>query len=113
MLHREPAAWEVLIKDHHDGYISWQEFERNQRLIADNVNGKSYLGRSSIRQGGALLPDPLSLRTVRQEVSGILWRVEGALAALRVPGCIQRTSRSELHRFRWHVDRPRHRQGGS
>lgn len=55
-LRRDPAAWEVLIKDHHDGYISWPEFERNQRLIADNANGKSYLGRGSIRQGGALLP---------------------------------------------------------
>lgn len=55
-MRRDPAAWEVLIKDHHDGYISWPEFERNQRLIADNANGKSYLGRGSIRQGGALLP---------------------------------------------------------
>ena len=55
-IRRDPAAWEVLIKDHHDGYISWPEFERNQRLIADNANGKSYLGRGSIRQGGALLP---------------------------------------------------------
>jgi hypothetical protein len=55
-LRRDPATWEVLIKDHHDGYISWQEFERNQRLIADNANGKSYLGRGSIRHGGALLP---------------------------------------------------------
>lgn len=54
-IRRDPAAWEVLIKDHHDGYISWPEFERNQRLIADNANGKSYLGRGSVRQGGALL----------------------------------------------------------
>src|SRR5580658_2211984 len=54
-IRRDPAAWEVLIKDHHDGYISWSEFEMNQRLIADNANGKSYLGRGSIRQGGALL----------------------------------------------------------
>lgn len=45
-----------MIKDHHDGYISWQEFERNQLLIADNANGKSFLGRGSIRQRGALLP---------------------------------------------------------
>ena len=55
-IHRDSAAWEVLIEDHHDGYISWPEFERNQRLIADNANGKSYLGRGSIRRGGALLP---------------------------------------------------------
>jgi hypothetical protein len=32
------------------------EFERNHRLIADNANGLSYLGRGSVRRGGALLP---------------------------------------------------------
>jgi DNA invertase Pin-like site-specific DNA recombinase len=54
-LRRKPAEWEVLIKDHHEGYIAWLEFERNQELIADNANGKSYLGRGSVRNGGALL----------------------------------------------------------
>ena len=48
--------WPVLIHDHHESYISWSEFERNQHLIADNANGKSYLGRGSIRRGKALLP---------------------------------------------------------
>lgn len=48
--------WEVLIHDHHAGYITWVEFERNQHLIADNANGKSYMGRGSIRRGEALLP---------------------------------------------------------
>ena len=51
----EQTEWEVLIKDHHQGYIGWEEFERNQRLIADNANGKSYLGRGSVRRGEALL----------------------------------------------------------
>jgi DNA invertase Pin-like site-specific DNA recombinase len=54
-LHRDPKDWDILIKDHHEGYISWLEFERNQRMIADNTNGKSYLGRGSIRRGEALL----------------------------------------------------------
>jgi DNA invertase Pin-like site-specific DNA recombinase len=54
-LHRDQKDWDVLIKDHHEGYTSWTEFERNQRLIADNANGKSYLGRGSIRGGEALL----------------------------------------------------------
>ena len=54
-LHRDPKDWQVLIKDHHEGYISWEQFERNQRLIADNANGKSYMGRGSIRRGEALL----------------------------------------------------------
>lgn len=47
--------WDVLIKEHHEGYISWDRFERNQQLISDNANGKSYLGRGSIRGGEALL----------------------------------------------------------
>jgi hypothetical protein len=45
-----------LIHDHHESYITWAEFERNQHLIGDNANGKSYLGRGSIRRGEALLP---------------------------------------------------------
>ena len=48
-LRRNWSDWEILIKDHHEGYITWAEFERNQRLIADNANGLSYLGRGSDR----------------------------------------------------------------
>ena len=55
-LRRDWKDWEVLIHDHHEGYISWPEFERNQHLISDNANGKSYMGRGSIRRGEALLP---------------------------------------------------------
>lgn len=49
-------AWPILLHHHHEGYISWAEFERNQHLIADNANGKSNLGRGAIRRGEALLP---------------------------------------------------------
>jgi excisionase family DNA binding protein len=52
---RDRSTWEVLIPDHHEGYISWAEFERNQRTIADNANGKSFMSRGSIRRGEALL----------------------------------------------------------
>lgn len=47
--------WKVLIKDHHEGYITWEEFERNQRLLADNANRRSNMGRGSVRRGEALL----------------------------------------------------------
>jgi len=47
--------WKVLIKDHHEGYITWEEFERNQLLLADNTNRRSNMGRGSVRQGEALL----------------------------------------------------------
>ena len=52
---KDRSAWEVLIRDHHEGYIGWAEFERNQRLITDNANGKSFMSRGSIRRGEALL----------------------------------------------------------
>jgi Helix-turn-helix domain len=54
--HRHWGDWEVLLRDHHEGYITWAEYERNQRLIGENANGKSYLSRGSPRQGEALLP---------------------------------------------------------
>jgi excisionase family DNA binding protein len=52
---KDRSAWEVLIPDHHEGYITWPEFERNQRLISDNANGKSFMSRGSVRRGEALL----------------------------------------------------------
>jgi DNA invertase Pin-like site-specific DNA recombinase len=51
----ERAEWDVLIRDHHEGYISWDAFERNQRLIKDNANGKSFASRGAVRRGEALL----------------------------------------------------------
>ena len=33
--------WDVLIKDHHAAYITWDEFERNAKAIANNATGMS------------------------------------------------------------------------
>jgi excisionase family DNA binding protein len=52
---RERADWEVLIPEHHEGYVCWAEFERNQRLIADNAHSKGVMARGSVRRGDALL----------------------------------------------------------
>jgi len=51
----ERPDWQVLIHDHHEGYIGWDAFERNQRLISDNANGKSWASRGAVRRGEALL----------------------------------------------------------
>ncbi len=54
--HEKPFdQWEVIIKDHHEGYIEWSEFERNQKLLAANAYGKAG-GVKSGRGGRALLP---------------------------------------------------------
>lgn len=54
-LRRAQDQWQVLIKDHHDGYIDWNVFEHNQRVIADNSNMKGEMARGALRQGEALL----------------------------------------------------------
>lgn len=52
---RDRAEWEVLLMDRHEAYLSWAEFERNQRLIADNANSKGLMARGSVRRGETLL----------------------------------------------------------
>jgi hypothetical protein len=53
--HRKPmGTWEVFIKDHHEGYISWAEYERNQALLAGNAYGRAGDTKSG-RGGRALL----------------------------------------------------------
>ncbi len=54
-MQRDWRQWEVLIRDRHEGYITWAEFERNQQLIADNSNGKGFASRGAVRSGEALL----------------------------------------------------------
>ncbi len=53
--HSKPVGtWEVFIKDHHEGYISWDEYERNQKQLALNNYGRAD-GVKSGRGGRALL----------------------------------------------------------
>ena len=54
-IRRERNEWEVLLCHHHDGYITWDEYERNQSLIADNANYHGATARGAIRKGEALL----------------------------------------------------------
>src|SRR5262249_55517944 len=49
------SAWNVLLRDHHPGYISWEEFEANQRLISENTHMQRRTDRKSARGGRALL----------------------------------------------------------
>ena len=52
---RRQEEWGVLIRDHHAGYITWDRYERNQRLIGDNANMKGAMVPGSVRNGGGIL----------------------------------------------------------
>jgi Recombinase/Resolvase, N terminal domain/Recombinase zinc beta ribbon domain len=52
--HRKPMdTWEVFIKNHHEGYISWAEYERNQMVIAGNAYSR--VGDTKSGRGGRAL----------------------------------------------------------
>ena len=54
--HRKPMSrWSVLIRDHHSGYITWADFERNMKTLADNAYMQQRAARKSGRGGRALL----------------------------------------------------------
>jgi DNA invertase Pin-like site-specific DNA recombinase len=54
--------WTVLIRDHHPGYISWEQFELNQKALAENAHMKSRMGRQRGRGGPSLLAGLLRCR---------------------------------------------------
>ena len=92
-MQRDWRSWEVLIRDHHEGYISWAEFERNQKLAADNANGKRFLGRGAVRPGEALLPGLLRCARCGKRLRvryDHTYRYEcvGAFNQLAAPRCI-------------------------
>jgi len=53
---RDREHWQVLIQEHHDGYIDWPTYEHNQRVIADNTNMRGSMARGALRRGQGLLP---------------------------------------------------------
>jgi len=61
--HRKPQSeWRVLIKEHHPGYLSWDEYGRNQSMIAANAHMHSGGEPKAGRGGGALVSGLLRCR---------------------------------------------------
>jgi excisionase family DNA binding protein len=52
---RPPQEWKVLILGHHPGYITWDEFVENQRMLEANRNMPDGATRGAAKTGPALL----------------------------------------------------------
>ena len=51
-----PSEWHTLIKDHHPGYLSWEDYERNQQRLEENAKTLPWeKSQSPPREGPALL----------------------------------------------------------
>jgi DNA invertase Pin-like site-specific DNA recombinase len=53
--YRPQSEWEVLIIDHHTGYISWSEYLENRQTMAKNVARRQTDESGAIKKGAALL----------------------------------------------------------
>nr|BDT37406.1 recombinase family protein [Myxococcus sp. MH1] len=62
---RPMHLWTVLLRDHHAGYICWEEFERNQERLRRNAHRRPAGSAKSARGGGALLSGLLRCRCGR------------------------------------------------
>jgi len=60
--HRKIEEWGVLIKGHHPGYITWEQFERNQKLLGENNFMRTGSSRKAGRGGRGLLTGLLRCR---------------------------------------------------
>lgn len=50
------SSWRVTLLEHHDGYISWDDYLQNQDLLAKNrTNGETMMLSGPSREGAALL----------------------------------------------------------
>jgi DNA invertase Pin-like site-specific DNA recombinase len=55
--HRQPREqWIAWLRDHHEPYIPWDVYERNQQLIAHNAQMKGLMVKGAVRRGPSLLP---------------------------------------------------------
>lgn len=59
---RPQDAWTVLLREHHEGYISWDQYERNQERLRKNSYSKPAGDAKSGRGGRALLSSLLRCR---------------------------------------------------
>ena len=89
--------WEVLIKDHHEGFIDWDTYQANQAKIARNIRPAAHQpGTGAVREGLRPAAGPGHLRHLRPQARRLL------------RGQAQGHPRLLLHRHRQHGRRPRH-----
>lgn len=56
------ARWHVLIQNHHEGYVLWEESERIQKMLNDNCNFSLEASHGAPKHGSALLAGLLRCR---------------------------------------------------
>jgi len=64
----DPQEWAILIKEHHAGYISWEQYERNVATLRQNVHMKGCMEKGGIRGGASVFAGILRCGTCGRRV---------------------------------------------
>jgi len=59
---RAQREWTVFLREHHQGYISWADYEAAQAQLQENAQMKGLMSRGAARHGDALLAGLLRCR---------------------------------------------------
>ena len=108
-LRRPLAEWDVLLKDQHEGYISWSEFERNSAGDCRQCDrqGQCHGQRGGTARGAASRWAPALWPLRPQAVCG-LWRQSWALL---LSGRSREPRHEAVHLVWWLARRSRRRHG--
>lgn len=60
--------WKVLIKDHHPGYISWDEYMANRQRLQENQSQRGLPMKGAVKRGPALLQGLLRCQRCGQKL---------------------------------------------
>ena len=108
--HRKPMhAWNVLIQDNHEGYISWEEFEENRQMLTENAYMQQRASRKAARWKGST-NWPCAMRSLWQDHACVLWNGVGPCASVSMPRRRCTRWRGPVHRNRRRKNRPNDRQ---
>lgn len=104
--HRKPMSnWNVLLRDHHPGYISWEEFEENQQMIAENAYMQRRMSRKGARGGPGAVDRPSALWAMWPNDARVLRHALGPRPPLPMPRRRWSCGRRTVHRHRWRTRR--------
>jgi Recombinase len=102
---RRREDWTILIHDHHDGYICWEEYDRNRAIIPGNASMKGAMVAGAVRNGSALLVGLLRCGHCGRKFK-VLHHSRRDARYLRQP--CRPVERKGVHRIQQHA----HRRGG-
>ena len=93
--------WAVLIPEHHEGYIGWEQYQANQKRIAENTQMKGLMSRGAPRRGRPLAPcGAASVPALRTPAPCDLQRRQRAGSPLRLPRRVNQSRGRLVHLVR-------------